>query len=51
MNNGKVEQIGNAYDIYHKPINKFVAVMEKLEENLDENLEEKDQLLINNKVN
>ena len=25
MNNGKVEQIGNAYDIYHKPINKFVA--------------------------
>jgi len=25
MNNGKVEQIGNAYDIYHKPVNKFVA--------------------------
>ena len=25
MNNGKVEQVGNAYDIYHKPINKFVA--------------------------
>ena len=25
MNNGKVEQIGTAYDIYHKPVNKFVA--------------------------
>ena len=25
MNNGKIEQIGNAYDIYHKPVNKFVA--------------------------
>ena len=25
MNNGKIEQIGNAYNIYHKPTNKFVA--------------------------
>ena len=25
MNNGKVEQVGNAYNIYHKPVNKFVA--------------------------
>jgi iron(III) transport system ATP-binding protein len=25
MNNGRVEQIGSAYDIYHKPSNKFVA--------------------------
>jgi iron(III) transport system ATP-binding protein len=25
MNEGKVEQVGKAYDIYHKPENKFVA--------------------------
>jgi iron(III) transport system ATP-binding protein len=25
MNDGKVEQVGNAYNIYHKPVNKFVA--------------------------
>ena len=45
MNNGKVEQIGNAYDIYHKPINKFVAdfiglgVFVPITKNKDENLE------------
>ena len=25
MNEGKIEQVGKAYDIYHKPENKFVA--------------------------
>jgi iron(III) transport system ATP-binding protein len=25
MNEGKIEQTGNAYDIYHRPVNKFVA--------------------------
>ena len=25
MNEGKIEQTGSAYDIYHKPVNKFVA--------------------------
>ena len=45
MNNGKVEQIGNAYDIYHKPINKFVAdfiglgVFVPITKNKDGNLE------------
>ena len=45
MNNGKVEQIGNAYDIYHKPVNKFVAdfvglgVFVPITKNKDENLE------------
>ena len=45
MNNGKIEQIGNAYDIYHKPVNKFVAdfvglgVFVPITKNKDENLE------------
>ena len=25
INNGKIQQVGNSYDIYHKPKNKFVA--------------------------
>ena len=27
MNEGKIEQTGSAYDIYHKPVNKFVQIL------------------------